>query len=130
MESQENKFIEVYHFDMKHAVSEGKTLYFLSPSVDEVKDLAKKGLYQKVADVFTDNLDVAFEKTNHIDKSWQENEEVNAVVSKARSTSVGDLMVRDEEVFVVSSIGFEKMPVELKSLLENSVKQDKKYKIK
>lgn len=130
MEHTEEKIIEVYHFDMKHAVNEGKTLYFLSPSVEEVKDLAEKGLYQKVADVFTDDLELAFEKTNHINKSWQENKDVHALTGKARSTSVGDLFIKDNEVFLVSSIGFEKMPNELIDLLESANKQEKKFKIK
>ena len=130
MENTEEKMIEVYHFDMRHAVSEGKTLYFLSPSLSEVKDLAEKGLYQKVADVFTDDLEFAFEKTNHINNSWQENKEVHALAGKHRSTSVGDLFIKENEVFLVSSIGFEKMPNELKDLLESANKQEKKFKIK
>lgn len=130
MEHTEEKVIEVYHFDMRHAVNEGKTLYFLSPSIQEVKDLAQKGLYEKVADVFSDDLDVAFEKTNHIDKSWQENKEVYSLKNKARSTSVGDLFIRENEVFLVSAVGFEKMPNELRDLLINENKQDKKHKIK
>ena len=116
MENTEEKMIEVYHFDMKHAVSEGKTLYFLSPSLSEVKDLAEKGLYQKVADVFTDDLEFAFEKTNHINNSWQENKEVYSLKNKARSTSVGDLFIRE---------------IHLKDVKEDSIRNNEdKFSIK
>ena len=125
---ENNDIIEVYHFNMSKAVQNGKNLYFIRPQADDVLELAQQGLYVKVADVKTQDLEQAFELTNHIDKDWQSNKEVSALTNKARSTSVGDLCVKNEEVFVVISIGFEKMPDELKFLLDNSAKQDKKYK--
>ena len=125
-----NDIIEVYHFNMSKAVQNGKNLYFIRPQAEDVLELAQQGLYVKVADVKTQDLEQAFELTNHIDKDWQSNKEVTAITNKARSTSVGDLCIKNEEVFVVSSIGFEKMPAELKFLLENSAQQEKKYKIK
>jgi hypothetical protein len=66
--------------------------------------------YKLVAEVETDSLGNVFGLTNHIDKSWQENEGVNAFVNKARSTSVGDL-VEDEngKLWMVASIGFEEV---------------------
>ena len=55
---------------------------------------------------------------------------VYSLKNKARSTSVGDLFIRENEVFLVSAVGFEKMPNELRDLLINENKQDKKHKIK
>lgn len=127
---ENNEIVEVYHFDMHKAVENGKNLYFIRPQASDVTELAEQGMYIKVAQVQTEDLEQAFELTNHIDKDWQSNKLVTALTEKARSTSVGDLCVRNEEVFVVSSIGFEKMPENLKYLLENSVKKDKKVKIK
>jgi hypothetical protein len=60
-----------------------------------------------VAKVQTDDLDVAFEKTNTINKYWWENEGVEALVTKTRSTSVGDVMVDPEgKRHLVASAGF------------------------
>lgn len=126
---ENNEVIEVYHFDMNAAMHSGKSLYFMRPEAKDVAQLAEKGIYHKVAEVKTDDLEVAFEKTNHIDKAWQENTEVTSFTEKARSTSVGDVCIKGEEVFVVSSIGFEKIPSEIKNLLQNEVKKNKRYNI-
>jgi len=47
----------------------------------------------KVAEVETDDEDVAYEFTNHIDSSWLKNMGVKPLVEEARSTSVGDILV-------------------------------------
>jgi hypothetical protein len=60
-----------------------------------------------VAKVQTDDLDAAFEKTNTIDKYWWENQGVEALVTKTRSTSVGDVMVDAEgKKHMVAGFGF------------------------
>jgi len=66
--------------------------------------------YKIVADVETDCIGNVFQLTNHIDHSWQENQEVIAYTDKARSTSVGDL-IEDEncQLWMVASCGFEKV---------------------
>lgn len=122
--------IEVYHFDMNEAMNKGKSLYFIRPKEKDIIELLEEKLYKKVAEVESEDLEKAFELTNHIDKEWQSNKEVTAFSNKARSTSVGDLCVKNNEVFLVSSIGFEKMPEEILHLLESSVTKEKKNKIK
>lgn len=69
--------------------------------------------YQQVAIVEdqgctqSDNLDFAFELTNHIDCSWTENEGVTALKNEVRSTSVGDIMITHlGKMFVVGPFGF------------------------
>ena len=63
---------------------------------------------EKVAEVDTDNLDVAYEKTNHIDSLWFSNKEV-IVFKKSRSTSVGDFLEKDGELYIVEMVGFQKI---------------------
>jgi hypothetical protein len=53
----------------------------------------RPGLLTKVAEVDTDDEDEAYQLTNHIDESWLENAKVTPLVEKARSTSVGDVLV-------------------------------------
>lgn len=127
-----NDVIEVYHFNMSKAVNKGKDLYFIHPEEKDIVQLVEEGLYIKVAEVKTNDLGVAFELTNHIDSQWQKNKEVSAFTEKARSTSVGDLCVKNDQVFVVSPIGFEKMPDTLKNMLDLTInkKEYKKIKIK
>lgn len=126
---ENNEVIEVYHFDMNAAMHSGKALYFMRPEVKDVEHLAEKGIYHKVAEVKTSDLEIAFDKTNHIDKAWQENKDVISFTDKARSTSVGDVCIKGEEVFVVSSVGFEKISSDIKNLLQSSLKKNKRYNI-
>ena len=63
--------------------------------------------FEKVATVATDSLDIAYQKTNHIFRAWQENEEVIDSVEKARSTSCGDvLLLPDGKAMRVAGTGF------------------------
>ena len=52
--------------------------------------------YEVVADVESESLGMVFQYTNSIDDYWWNNENVNAVKTDTRSTSVGDL-VEDED---------------------------------
>jgi len=49
--------------------------------------------YELVATVKTDDLEKAFELTNHINSIWMQNPDVTAEPGQHRSTSVGDVMV-------------------------------------
>jgi len=63
--------------------------------------------YVAVAKVDTDKLEVAWEKTNHIDDDWRENEEVTVLhAARYRSSMVGDVFEKDEKFYVVAPIGF------------------------
>ena len=57
------------------------------------------------AEVDTDDLELAFQLTNHIDMDWWDNEGVTRYGGK-RSTSCGDVMEKDGTFFVVASAGF------------------------
>lgn len=60
-----------------------------------------------VAEVEGDDLERAFSATNHIDSDWSENPDVAVkTTNPRRSTSVGDLVVRDGVTFVVDKFGF------------------------
>jgi len=86
---------------------------FLSCSFLEGEELVESVLAQKlskVADVHTDDLNIAFRQTNTIDDCWWHNSDVVAVVAHARSTSVGDVLEKDGQAFVVAFCGFEPIP--------------------
>jgi len=57
-----------------------------------------------------DALDDAYFLTNSIDKPWWEHKSVHAVVDRARSTSVGDVIIVDKIPYKVTMVGFEKIP--------------------
>lgn len=67
--------------------------------------------YEKVADVDTDELEYAFERTNSIDYYWGENEDVKENGSQHRSTSTGDLMLINSKFFVVADFGFAEIAI-------------------
>lgn len=68
--------------------------------------------YEQVATVDTNDLDKAYEFTNHIDQHWWDNPRVTVVEPRRhRSTSVGDLMHMDGKVFMVDSFGFTEVAV-------------------
>lgn len=77
-------------------------------------------VFTHVADVQVDpdkdvyeKLDICFEKTNHIDRSWTQNENVRPLVQRARSTSVGDVIEEPTgKRWIVASMGFTEIPRE------------------
>lgn len=63
--------------------------------------------YVLVAEVETDDLERAYELTNHTDEDWTLNSEVRAFAPSCRSTSVGDMIVTpDDEAYLVLPVGF------------------------
>lgn len=74
---------------------------------EAVVDLFNEGYYLLVAKVDTNSLEHAWERTNHIDGSWQKNDDVQAMTAQARSSKVGDVM-KDEngKYHIVASVGF------------------------
>lgn len=62
------------------------------------------------AQVDTNDLNTAFEQTNHIDHDWTKNQSVIVICpGKKRSTSVGDIMITDKACFVVETAGFREL---------------------
>lgn len=80
-------------------------------NVQEVTAAFKAGQYEKVAEVNTDDMEKAFELTNHIDSDWTKNADVTPLTTKNRSTSVGDVMVMNGEHYLVGMLGFVKIAV-------------------
>lgn len=65
--------------------------------------------YRHVATVDTDIMGWAFERTNTIDRLWQENEDVTVTEKgqRARSTGVGDVLeLSDNSFYLVRGVGF------------------------
>lgn len=61
-----------------------------------------------VAEIDSQNADIAFNLTQNIDSNWVENERVKAFVGdKCRSTSVGDLVEINKKYFICNLIGWE-----------------------
>jgi hypothetical protein len=91
---------------------------FLKEVLRKPMDWDAKGItYEIVAEVDTDDLEVAFEKTNTIDRGWWENAGVTRMfkgqvrenMGGCRSTSVGDLAFKDGKTYVVANFGFEEV---------------------
>lgn len=74
-----------------------------------------EGFYKHVANVpavyptAEQSLETAFEVTNSIHFPWFENPQIEVLVDKARSTSVGDLMEHEGALYMVSPVGFTKL---------------------
>ena len=73
--------------------------------VKEVMKQVRVKDIEHVALVATDDLETAFRQTNHIDWDWFDNTDVKTI-KQSRSTSVGDVMIKDGLVYVVASCGF------------------------
>jgi hypothetical protein len=85
---------------------------------DEAKWRERGLSFDLVAEVEGDELERAFSATNHVDRDWADNQDVEVkTTSPRRSTSVGDLVVRDGVMFVVDKFGFSEVqrpaPLEL-----------------
>ena len=72
-----------------------------------------EGEYHAVAVVETDERDIAFRLTNHIEDDWTENKQngITVLPGSHRSTSVGDIMEETETgaMYVVAPMGFVKV---------------------
>lgn len=78
--------------------------------LEAVREAWNLGEYSHVADVETDDLETAFERTNSITHAWVLNADAGARVAGARSTSVGDVMeTADGRRYVVAAFGFEEL---------------------
>lgn len=79
--------------------------------------------FELVAEVEGDDLERAFSATNHIDSDWSENPGVEVkTTAPRRSTSVGDLVVRDRATFVVAKFGFSE--IQRPAPVEKEVEQE------
>jgi len=54
--------------------------------------------FELVAEIESPNSDDVFRITNHIDEAWWNNPEVRSYTHGSRSTSVGDIIVGDDDV--------------------------------
>lgn len=94
--------VEIYHNDkfMDYALRN-----YTTPQ-DE-RRLGTTTVHQ-VAVVETDDLNMAYQLTNHIDSDWTKNAGVRMTpsVQTARSTSVGDILRHDRRLYTVETFGF------------------------
>ena len=82
---------------------------FLVYNIHPTLESLKKGHFECVATVETDDLQMAFQLTNNIDQPWHLNTNVKATARVNRSTSVGDLLQFNEKFYVVESFGFKEL---------------------
>ena len=104
--------IDVYHFDVPPEIDNELKQQLLDIHFGKLSAVYKaieQGHYLKVASVPIDNLEVAFKLTNSIDSYWADNPDLTIYKEKLRSTSVGDVMSINKELYLVSSIGFTKL---------------------
>lgn len=71
--------------------------------------------FSKVADIDTDDLDEAYSLSQNVTASWACNNEVKSDLKQCRSTSMGDILEKAGEYFIVDMFGFKK--IELKAEL-------------
>lgn len=73
-----------------------------------VTDMVKVASFQTDLPV-EDALEQAFCLTNHIDQPWQENPGITAEPGPHASTSVGDVVVVDDEAYQCAPMGWTKL---------------------
>lgn len=82
-------------------------------------------LFDIVGYVRTEDLDVAYLKTNNIDSSWTLNEEVTmAPRGGCRSSSIGDVFELNGEYFAVAVFGFTKIPLASTTKIINEINKE------
>jgi hypothetical protein len=66
--------------------------------------------FDLIAWINSDDLDLVFEQTNNVDKSWTDNPGVKVVRKNPRSTSVGDVIVTSKDiVYICLPIGWKNL---------------------
>lgn len=114
--------IHVYHWDItKHLADDSmdandvRFKMGFRPDTEGIKQFVEGGMikYIKVASVNTNNLDLAYERTNSIDNAWYDNVDGETLIRETndpcRSSMCGDILVVDGEphrAWLVASIGF------------------------
>jgi hypothetical protein len=105
--------IEVFHFLPRDLTQDRFNAFPRTPN--DVRRIwghkDEEWTYRHVASVDTDDLDVAWDRTNHIDDSWQKNADVIVAPmgERARSSMVGDVFIRDGVAHCVAPFGFEQL---------------------
>lgn len=68
-----------------------------------------KESYQKVATVTAYSLEDAYMKSQNIESCWINDPDVDSALENCRSTSVGDIIINNDEnqAYMVMDIGFE-----------------------
>lgn len=82
----------------------------VTTAVELEKLMAADGIkFKHVADVATDELEEAWERTNTIHDYWWLNEGVTKKFEGdgTRSTSVGDVVEHNGQIFLAKSVGFQ-----------------------
>lgn len=99
--------IAVHHLDWTKT-SQITTIQIGSDE-DRIKEVVaawKAGLYNHVADVAETDLQEAYILTQNLDHAWASNPGVVAKVQNGRSTSVGDILAVNGDLYMVAPVGF------------------------
>lgn len=96
-------------------VSAMAVAYFSGPAdlTEIAKGLHESLGYVEAAKVDTSDKDLAFQKTNTIDRVWADVQDATVEVTgqSKRSTSVGDIIVHDGHVYAVAINGFVRLDI-------------------
>lgn len=83
----------------------------------------KASAYEKVAEVASDDLEVAWHLTNNIESSWSMEPDpkvtvmaplhvINGETYGRKSSAVGDVFVQDDVAYVVAAVGMKRLPLD------------------
>lgn len=117
--------ITVYHIDSEKAYNADRELYLditMFTETSKIVTAIESGLYKKVAEVNSHELEDAYFLTNSIEDHWSQNEGVTQFGDRNKSSSMGDIMVYNNECFVVAAVGFTLLPQECLDKLQPSIK--------
>lgn len=117
--------IEVYHIEQSEHLAEVSFGYGdESAHYRAVSAAWAAGAYEKVAEIATDDLEVAWRLTNSVDSSWSMEPDqrvkvtaplhvVNGETYGRRSSMIGDVFIKGGEKHVVAMLGFRRieMPI-------------------
>ncbi len=107
--------VKVFQTDMHHLMAVNKELglrLLVAPKKEDVGAALALGTYAHIASLQIEAetpevaLEQAFAKTQNFDGNWCQGPGVQAKVSEARSTMVGDLFEIDGHRHVVVMVGF------------------------
>lgn len=120
--------ITIYHVSYEECLKKDPTqqLYVqltCMPKQEKIIEGLKKGVYKEVAYVDTYDLEEAYEKTNSIDCHWSENTGVKQLGTRNRSTSIGDIAVLENQIYMLSMKGFKPLPADNMQYINTSVEE-------
>lgn len=106
--------ITIYHLNFEKAATSIETLeLYKNITLMNEEDIIKAlefGIYKKVADVATKELEIAYTTMTNTEENWNTHPDVIKYSIDDRCSDVGDLALFNNKLYYITHLGFKPLP--------------------